>query len=90
MQSAQGPYPSLFWTSSLAPAAMSCSTAGVWPFDAAQMRAVVLPRNQLIGSGWRADVAIGTRAVPFVARDVEVGAGVDEQLNHVDVAIACS
>ncbi len=47
MQSAQRPYPSLFWTSSLAPAAMSCSTMSVWPFDAAQMSAVFLPRCQL-------------------------------------------
>ena len=45
MQSAQGPYPSLFWTSSLAPAAMSCSTTGVWPFHAAKMSAVFLPRS---------------------------------------------
>ena len=90
MQPAQWPYPALPWTSSLAPAAMSCSTTGVWPFAAAEMSAVLLPSSQLIGSGWRADVAIGTRAVPFVARDVEVGAGGDEQLDNVDVAIACS
>ena len=47
MQSAQRPYPSLSWTSRAAPAAMSCSTTSVWPFDAAQMRAVSLPRSQL-------------------------------------------
>ena len=47
MQSAQRPYPSLFWISSLAPAAMSCSTTGVWLFDAAKMSAVSLPRSQL-------------------------------------------
>jgi hypothetical protein len=45
MQSAQRPYPSLFWTSSLAPAAMSCSTMSVWPQDAAEMSAVSLPRS---------------------------------------------
>ncbi len=50
MLSAQRPYPSLSWTSSPAPAAMSCSTTGVWPFNAAQMSAVLLPRNQLPGS----------------------------------------
>jgi hypothetical protein len=48
MQSAQRPYPSLPWTSSPAPAAMSCSTTSVWPFDAAQMSAVTLPRSQLL------------------------------------------
>jgi hypothetical protein len=47
MQSAQRPYPSLFWTSSPTPAAMSCSTTGVWPSNAAKMRAVSLPRSQL-------------------------------------------
>ena len=47
MQSAQRPYPSLPWTSSPAPAAMSCSTTSFWPFDAAKMSAVFLPRNQL-------------------------------------------
>jgi hypothetical protein len=56
---------------------MSCSTTSVWPFDAAEMSAVLLPSSQLIDSGWRADLAVGTRAVPFVALDVEVGAGVD-------------
>jgi hypothetical protein len=49
MQSAQGPHPSLFCTSRAAPAAMSCSITGVWPFDAAQMSAVSLPRCQLQG-----------------------------------------
>ncbi len=48
MLSAQRPYPSLFCTSSLAPAAMSCSTTGVWPQDAAKMSAVLLPRGQLL------------------------------------------
>jgi hypothetical protein len=47
LQSAHGPYPSLFWTSSPAPAAMNCSTTGVWPSDAAKMSAVTLPRSQL-------------------------------------------
>ncbi len=47
MQSAQRPYPSLFWTSSPAPAAMSCSTTRVWPSDAAEMSAATLPRCQL-------------------------------------------
>ena len=47
MLSAQRPYPSLSWTSSPAPAAMSCSTTGVWPHDAAKMSAVSLPRCQL-------------------------------------------
>jgi hypothetical protein len=76
MQSAQRPYPSLSWTSSLAPAAMSCSTTGVWPLCAAEMSAVLLPSSRLAGSGWRADVAVG-KGLPFVALDVEVGAGVD-------------
>ena len=49
MQSAQWPYPSLPWTSSPAPAAMSCSTTGVWPFIAAKMSAVLLPRSLLPG-----------------------------------------
>ena len=47
MQSAQRQYALLFWTSSPAPAAMSCSTTSFWPFDAAKMSAVFLPRNQL-------------------------------------------
>jgi hypothetical protein len=45
MQSAQWPYPVLFWTSSPAPAVLSCSTTSLWPFDAAQMSAVLLPRS---------------------------------------------
>jgi hypothetical protein len=45
--SEQGPYPLLLWTSSPAPAAMSCSTMGLWPLDAAKMSAVSLPRSQL-------------------------------------------
>ena len=45
MQTPHGPYPMLFWTSSPAPAAMSCSITSVWPFDAAQMSAVLLPRS---------------------------------------------
>ena len=49
MQSAQWPYPSLFCTSRAAPAAMSSSTTGVWPFIAAEMSAVSLPRCQLPG-----------------------------------------
>jgi hypothetical protein len=48
-QSAQVPYPSLSWTSSFTPAAMSCSITSVWPFDAAQMSAVYLPGSQLQG-----------------------------------------
>ena len=47
MQSAQWPHPSWPWTSSPAPAAMSCSTTGVWPFDEAKMSAVRLPTIQL-------------------------------------------
>ncbi len=77
MQLSQGPYPCLSWTSSLAPAAMSCSTTGVWPFFAALMSAVLLPRRQLPEFGWRADDALRTRALPVVALDVEVGARVD-------------
>jgi hypothetical protein len=50
MQSAQRPYPLLLWTSSPPPAAMSCSTTGEWPFIAAQMIAVFLPRSRLSGS----------------------------------------
>ena len=76
-QSAQGPYPLLFWTSSFAPAAMSCSTTSVWLYIAAPMSAVLLPRTRLARFGWRADAAVGTRALPFVALHVEVGAGVD-------------
>ena len=49
MQWAHDPYPLLLWASSLAPAAMSCSTTIVWPFDAAKMSAVLLPRSQLQG-----------------------------------------
>ncbi len=47
--SAQGPYPLQFWASRAAPAAMSCSTTSVWPFIAAKMSAVYLPRSQLQG-----------------------------------------
>ena len=72
-----GPYPLLSWTSSAAPAATSCSTTSVWPSNAAAMSAVLLPRTRLARFGWRADAAVGTRAVPFVALGVEVGAGVD-------------
>ena len=50
MQSAQRPYPSLVLTSSPAPAAMSCSTMSVWPFEAAEMRAVVLQVPSAVGS----------------------------------------
>jgi hypothetical protein len=39
----------LFCTSRAAPAAMSSSTTGVWPFIAAEMSAVSLPRCQLPG-----------------------------------------
>ncbi len=49
MQTPHGPYPLLFWISSPAPAAMSCSTTCVWPFTAAKMSAVSLPRSQLQG-----------------------------------------
>ena len=49
MQWAHDPYPLLLWASSLAPAAMSCSTTNVWPLNAAMMSAVTLPRSQLPG-----------------------------------------
>jgi hypothetical protein len=87
MQSAQWPYPSFLWTSSPAPAAMSCSTTSFWPSDAAQMRAVSLPRARLAGSGWRADVAVGTTALPFVVLDIEGSAGGNELLDHGRVAL---
>jgi hypothetical protein len=87
LQSAQRPYPPLFWTSRAAPAAMSCSTMGVWPSDAAKMSAVLLPRTRLASSGWHADVAVGTTALPFAVMDVEGSAGGDELLDHEPVAL---
>ena len=67
----------LFRASRAAPAAMSCSTTSVWPDIAAQMSAVLLPREVAASFGWRADDAVATRALPFVALDIQVGAGVD-------------
>ena len=84
-QSAQRPYPALFWTSRAAPAAMSCSTTSVWPCIAAEMSAVILPRSRLPLLHSEA-ITVGSRAVPFVVLDIESGAGGDELLDHERVA----
>jgi hypothetical protein len=68
-------------TSRAAPAAMSCSTKSGWPSIAAKIAAkisaVLLPRRQLPGSDGVQTLQPAPRALPVVALDVEVGAGVD-------------
>ena len=67
---------------------MSCSITSVWPFDAAQMSAVLLPRSPVsCRVEWRAAEAVGTTAVPFVVSDIESRAGGDELLDNERVAV---
>jgi hypothetical protein len=78
----------LLWTSSFAPAAMSCSTSLVWPFDAAKMSAVCLPRRPVsCRVEKRAANAVETRPLPAVALGIESCAGGDELLDHERVAL---
>ena len=76
-QSAQGPYPLLFWTSSFAPAAMSCSTTSVWLYIAAPMSAVLLPRTRLASSDGAQTLQSAQGPYPSLLWTFEVGAGVD-------------
>ena len=58
----------------------------VWPFIAATMSAVRLPRSQLRVEQRAAD-AVATRALPNVVLDIEFCCGGDELLDHLRVAL---
>ena len=83
---APGPYPLLLLASTSVPAAISTSSTLLWPLLAANVSAVHLPARKQQTSVKPAHPhcfalhgAFPLRAVPFVARRANIGAGGDER-----------
>jgi hypothetical protein len=81
------PYPSLFDTSTSAPAKMRAAMMSVCPPAAAEMSAAYLPTSRLPA---RTAHSRGSRVywlVPIVALEIEAGAGGNELLDHERVTL---
>ena len=76
------PYPSLFDTSTSAPAKMRAAVMSVCPMAAAAMSAVYLPTNRLPARISHSRCSRIYWSVPNVLLEIEAGAGGDELIHH--------